>query len=246
MIPLNSFPGHDWQDLDCEEMIARHIPLSLMKGESELFGTKHWDYRFMHPAKATQLFAQHYAIAKKRALQRRVDVYIGHNHRPLKAASVFDLAKSHVTGFWKARRQADQLGIPYDFYCEQAMQFADVARWQNLPGPIQLYSSKVPEHLQTTDYAVSMVEFIGQRWLERCKTSFPYATHEAYLVEHYANGSEQNKYLNALFALIDSAQRKDAVAAMLIEKGQLSRALIEKVYPRSGKALADRAERFLA
>lgn len=246
MIPLDSFPGHDWQALDCEEMVARHISLSLMTGEVDLFETKHWDYRYLHPAQATQLFALHYAAARKRAVQRRVDVYVGHNHRPLKGKTVFELPASKITGFWKARRQADKLGIPYDFYCEQAMQFADVARWQNLPGPFQLYSDKVPEHLKTTDFAVSMVEFIGQRWLERCKTSYPYATHEAYRVERYANGHHQNQYLNALFKLIDRAQRKDAVAAMLIEKGQIDRALIEKVYPQSGKALADRAERFLA
>lgn len=242
MINHTSFPGVEWTRYECEALAVRFAPLNLLPEEGELFRTKHWDYRFLHPAQATQLFAHCYAQAKKHAVERRTDIWVGRNMKGLKDPVIYSLDARTITGFWKGRQMADRMGMPYDFYCEAAMLFADVARWENLPTPIQLYSDNVPEHLRTTDFAVSMLTFIGSKWLDRIQTSIPYATHEAYLVENFKGGPEQIAYLNYLGDKIRESNYPAAVLASVLEKGQISHEIVRQIFPKTGDSLINQAE----
>lgn len=242
MINHTDFPGCDWSPTLCDELAIKFVPISLLAEESELFSVKHWDYRFLHPTQATQLFAHSYAQAKKHAVERRTDIWIGRNMRGIKEPVIFDLDARSITGFWKGRQMADRLGIPYDFYCENAMFFADVARWENLPTPIQMYSQNVPEHLKTTNFAVSMVEFVGLKWAERMDNMNNYASHEAYLAENYRGGDHQNAYLNYLGEKIKESAYPEAVLASVMEKGQVSPDLVRRMFPKTGNSLLRRAE----
>lgn len=241
MLNLQTFPGSDWTQEQCDALAIQFVPLQLMQGEAELFTTKFWDYRFLHPVQATQLFAHEYALAKKHAVERRTDIWVGRNMKGIKADCIFELAQRTITGFWKGRQMADRLGIPYDFYCEYAMLFADVARWENLPTATQLYSSSVPAHLQQTDYAVSMVTYIGRAWIDRCETFNGYATHPAYLAENFTGGQEQVEYLNSMTDRVKCSNYPAAVLASLLEKGQINRELIMTIFPRTGDSLYRRA-----
>lgn len=239
---LTSFPGFDWQPYECDGLAVRFAPLNLLGEEAELFRKKHWDYRFLHPAQATQLFAHYYAQARKHAVERRTDIWVGRNMKGIKDPVIYNLDARSITGFWKARQMADRMGMPYDFYCEAAMLFADVARWDNLPTPIQLYSDNIPEHLRTTDFAVSMLTYIGSKWLDRLGTSIPYATHEAYLIENFKGGVEQVAYLNFLSDKIKESNYPAAVLASVLEKGQINRELIMQIFPKTGSSLYRQAE----
>lgn len=244
MINHESFPGSDWSHQDCDEIAVRFIPIQLLTQEADLFATKHWDYRFLHPVQATQLFAHQFAQARKHAFERRTDIWIGRNMKGIKEEIIFNLPPRAVTGFWKGRQMADSLGIPYDFYCEYAMLFADVARWENLPTPVQLYSESVPEHLQTTDFAVSMVEFIGRRWIDRQETAINYATHPAYHVQNFADelGPAQLAYMEYLLDKVEESSYPEGVLSSALEKGQLSREYVLQAFPRTGESLLRRAE----
>jgi len=241
MADILDFPGIDWSITQCDALAISHVPVNLLAEEADLFQTKHWDYRFLHPTQATQLFAHCYAQAKKHAVERRTDIWVGRNMKGIKAESVFDLTRQSITGFWKGRQMADRLGIPYDFYCEYAMLFADVARWDNLPTPVQTYSMNVPEHLRTTDYAVSMVQFIGSRWNDRCANQNVYATHPAYLSENYSGGSAQNAYLNYLSDKIRESSFPAAVLACVLDKKQIDERLVMTIFPKSGASLLSQA-----
>jgi len=242
MINHESFPGCDWTPSQCDELAIQHIPVNLLAREAELFSTKHWDYRFLHPVQATQLFAHHYSQARKHAAERRIDIWVGRNMRGIKSDVIFDLPTRAITGFWKGRQMADSLGIPYDFYCEHVMLFADIARWDNLPTPVQTYSQHIPEHLRTTDFAVSMVEYIGSLWVDRMATMNAYATHKAYLVENFEGGPHQLAYLEFLIDKIQESNFPEAVLASLMDKGQILPEHILKALPRSGASLVRRAE----
>lgn len=242
MINHSNFPGIEWQPDQCDELAIRFIPVQLLKEEAELFQTKHWDYRFLHPVQATQLFAHCFAQARKHAVERRTDIWVGRNMKGIKADNIFELDQRSITGFWKGRQMADRLGIPYDFYCEHVMLFADVARWDNLPTPIQTYSTTVPKHLQSTDFAVSMVTFIGRCWMERCEHSRNYATHEAYLADNYQEGPHQVAYLNSISDAIAHSAFPAAVLSCLLEKGQINRELVMTIFPRRGESLMSQAE----
>lgn len=242
MINHESFPGSDLTTLECDGLVSQFVPLNLLLEEASLYRVKHWDYRFLHPVHATQLFAHSYAQAKKHAVERRTDIWVGRNMRGIKNDIIFNLDARSITGFWKGRQMADRMGIPYDFYCEAAMLFADVARWENLPTAIQLYSDNVPEHLRQTDYAVSMITYIGGRWLDRLKTSLTYATHKAYLIENYQGGIAQNAYLNYLGDKIRESAHPAAVLSCALDKGQLDHSMVRKLFPRSCESLIYRAE----
>ena len=243
MISHESFPGLEWSAAECDELAARFVPVQLLANEADLFQIKHWDYRFLHPVQATQLFAHEYAKAKKHAVERRTDIWVGRNMRGIKDDCIFMLPARSITGFWKGRQMADALGIPYDFYCEHAMLFADVARWENLPTPIQLYSENVPEHLRTTDFAVSMVTFIANKWFDRQANMITFAKHEAYLAENYCGSPAQAAYVNHLVERIQSSNHRAAALASAIEKGQMSCDMVLQAWPKSGESLYRQAER---
>lgn len=241
MLDLQTFPGSDWTQEQCDALAVQFVSLNLLQDEAELFTTKFWDYRFLHPVQATQLFAHEYARAKKHAVERRTDIWVGRNMKGIKADCIFELPQRTITGLWKGRQMADRLGIPYDFYCAYAMLFADVARWENLPAATQLYGVSVPVHLRQTDFAVSMVTYIGRAWISRCETSNGYATHPAYLAENFVGGQEQVAYLNTMTDRIKHSSHPAAVLASIMEKGQINKELVLTIFPKTGESLFARA-----
>lgn len=233
-------PGFEWTPTECDALAIRFIPLKLLKEESELFGTKFWDYRFLHPAQATQVFAEAYGAALKRAVSRRTDLWRGLMMKGMKTPLVYEQPERNITGFWKARQMADRIGCPYDFYCEQAMQFADKARMHFLPAPQQLYCQTVPERLQGLP---SMVEYIVERWVARIAHSAFYASTDAYSAERFVEGDEQINYLNYLFDLIKKSNCPEGVVLTILEKGQATPEQIIDAFPRTGRDLVARAAR---
>lgn len=233
-------PGLSWSQFECDALALKFVPIKLLAEEAELNDTKFWDYRFLHPSQATQLYAEAYGAALKRAVSRRTDIWAGLNMRGLKKPIIFELPQGAITGLWKGRQMADRIGCPYDFYCEQAMQFADKARMHYLPQTTGMYARTVPEHLQGMP---SMVDHIVTRWVNRIAHSSFYATHDAYLAENFRDGPEQIRYLNFLFDKIKNSNMPAGVLCSILEKGQITREQVLTAFPRSGEALYDRAVR---
>jgi len=86
--------------------------------ERQLDHTKWFDYRFITPWKATQLFRHSYQYDYHRQFQRGVKMVAVES-----AASAIPLPRIPVrelTSFWKVRQFADQLGVPYDIFLTAA------------------------------------------------------------------------------------------------------------------------------
>lgn len=143
---------------ECDAIALQCINPKLMTGEAGLYSTKWWDYRFYHPIKATVLFAQAYVWAVQQAIKRRYSLYKGMYAKVLNEDDLFANSKRIVTGLWKARREADKYGTPYDLWCHWAMDYAEERNWQYLPKPFQMYSEKALEG------DISIVEYIVARW----------------------------------------------------------------------------------
>jgi len=145
-------------DIQWDREVIRAIPLSLRLDEASLYQTKWWDYRPIHPAKATTLFAHSYGEAWRRASERRNG--IGEcNWRvindPFRTPdwNPFMEAPARAKAFWMARRYCDEAGIPYDFYCNG---FFDKAEnyFVDLPRPQEMYRRDVIfEVLKDWEYA---------------------------------------------------------------------------------------------
>lgn len=226
--------------VECDGLALRFIPLKLLQEEAALNQTKFWDYRHLHPSQATQLYAQCYVAALKRAVSRRTDLWKGLMMKGMKTDTIFELEPRLITGFWKGRQMADRIGCPYDFYCEHAMIFADKARMRFLPSSQQMYCLTVPERLQGLP---SLVEYIIERWVERTRYSSFYASTDAYLSVNYEGGSDQIDYLNFMLGKVRRSTIPEGVLSSLMEKGQINEAQIMTAFPRSGRDLLSRAAR---
>ncbi len=123
--------------------VLRHIPLKSRLEEAELYLTKWWDYRPLHPAHATTLFAQAYGEAWRRAFVRRRGSEQDHWRlisTPFRTMdwNPFMEVQARARAFWKARRYCDEAGMPYDFYCYQFMDKAE-NYFEDLPRPQEMY-----------------------------------------------------------------------------------------------------------
>jgi len=142
-------------DKECDRLAITHIDKKLLgSNEIRLFHTKWFDYRHLHPTKASILYAQEYLSAYRQGMQTRIDFNRGQYMRPFKGnfeESLFNISKRDYLGLWKGRQAADEMGIPYDFYCSAAITWAEENCWRYLPRPTQMYST-------------AMKHAIGDRW----------------------------------------------------------------------------------
>ena len=116
--------------------------------EAELFKSKWFDYKDMHPVKATYLFCHYYKQSYSRLMKIRYDVEKGQNMTGIKGRDLFyDTSKQSRHGMWKARQTADKYGIEYSFYISRALDYSMYKGDQHLLRPTQLYSYAVLEHI---------------------------------------------------------------------------------------------------
>lgn len=130
-------------DIQWDRDVIRKIPLKQRQDEAELYQTKWWDYRPIHPGHATALFAQAYGQAWRQAYDRRDGEdserwdlvsypFLDRNWNP------FIEAQARARGYWKARRYCDEAGMPYEFYCQQFFSKAE-DYFEDLPRPQEMY-----------------------------------------------------------------------------------------------------------
>lgn len=154
---------------------------SLMSIEPDLFHTKWWDYRIIHPVQSTYLFADAYKKAARDYWIVNWDMEAGAKRKPLSgwdcfekppiklkkngepyAAQIKGVSKTDLQGLWKARQKADSLGMPYSLYCRYAITYAKKGLWKNIPRPTQLYQTKIPEAQLWREQ--SMMDYIESMW----------------------------------------------------------------------------------
>lgn len=151
--------------LENDHKALAFISPKLFAVEADLFDKKWWDYRLLHPVEATELFSKAYVLAAKSYLCKQVDLYIGVNARVLKKEDFFLESKAIITGMWKARQLADTYGVPYSFWCQKAMEYADQCCWPYYPKPSHLYSCKTKETAGELE-GLSMLDYILGKWEE--------------------------------------------------------------------------------
>lgn len=210
---------------ELDRLATEHISKKLLDREPALFLTKWFDYRALHPVQATALFMTAYSEAYKDACKYRIDVEEGARMTGLKKVSLFDQAKSTLTGIWKARQFCDEHGITYDFYCDNAMDIACDNGWGFLPRPSQLYGEEMPQRAL-------------KGWKDRLSHSPMLAQRDIYRASNFAQLPDQVMYQGWLANQIEDRFNPEYLTRKLLDEDQI---LEGTVIERFGMELLERA-----
>lgn len=197
------------QDLDLigyEVLAMQNIDPKYLKLDAGLFESKWWDYRSLHPVAATYLFAHEYNKAYQFIVKRCRDLERGQYMKGFKGKDIFE-GKEALT-FWKARQNADRLGIRYDFYIMKALLWAEDRNWRNIPRPIHLYSADLTEHLAGV-------------WQVERRSRLQSAQGECYLLENYSAHPDQDAYSEWALDQVSQRLHKDGALHHYLSRGQV-------------------------
>ena len=177
---LGYFYGHDLTFLHAEVLAIQHVPATLLKKEAELMRTKWFDYRRMHPTKATYFLASCYAKAYGNAIAVMKDSQMGLYHKGFKGMDF--MQTKEALSFWRLRQSIDKLGIRYDFYLRKAMDWCIENGWRRPPRPSQLASNP------------DMVSDIMLAWEEECAARIQFCKDDRYKVRSFFGHADQIAY----------------------------------------------------
>jgi hypothetical protein len=139
---------HSIQELDV--MMFKHINFKWLAVEAELFQSKWFDYRFLHPVLATEQYAQAFSEVYRDNYRRNIDKATSEHISPLSNPNIFECKPATLIGLWRGRQVADMLCIPYETFLRLSYQ-ERLRYWRSkhLPRPSQLYSTEVVERVIT-------------------------------------------------------------------------------------------------
>ncbi|AIL06466.1 bZIP transcription factor [Stenotrophomonas maltophilia] len=120
-----------------------YIDKGLLAKEALLLHTRWVGNRYMSPVQATQAFTEAYIAAYRAAWARHFDLSEGQHKQPC-APSLALNDRSVITSLWQARQKADELGMPYDLFCEIVLdRWLSGRKAKQPPLPNQLLSGKL-------------------------------------------------------------------------------------------------------
>ena len=194
------------------------IPRKWIDFDTELYATKWFDYRFLHPVEATYKYAEAYEKAWRASFARVLDERRAPYVKIFKSKDVFDLKGAVLTGLWRGRQIADAIGIPYEDYTSLAME-ETLRFWQrtHLPRPAQIYSEQV-------------IERVLDRWEKLQEAKLYYSRLDNYKCRQYSGAKSQNDHHEWLFAQAEKRGNADRVICNFLKDDLLPQSKIEFRY----------------
>lgn len=183
------FIGSELTDAECHDLGFSRLKRKAYKGrEAFLYRVKWFDYRTLHPVKATYLFAHMFIEEYRAAYKLRIDVDRGNYVRPYKGTGDIFHEKTNKqisSAMWRARQAADLRGIPYNLYCYAIFRWTEIVNFSNLPRPNHFYSEEMRD--KATEY-----------WLDVSHAATVLPKLPTYRVENFKGTKDQraaHKYL---------------------------------------------------
>jgi hypothetical protein len=122
-------------------IIARYISKEDGVFERGLMETKWFDYRFMSPLTATNEFVRNYVAAYRRKWGKSFSTEEA-SHKLAIRGGYWRSSQTEFISFWRARQFADELGVPYDQFCDHALEVLLRKGYTRPARPNQLYAEK--------------------------------------------------------------------------------------------------------
>lgn len=152
---VGDFYGSTLTDAECERLLIERFGAGdrafkkHFKKELQLYQTKWFDYRLLHPVVATYLYAAEFQRTFKKYYAKTIDHEKAQYMKGFSGGDAW--AAKNSGGFIKGRQQADLMGIPYWFYIERAYEWLYRKKWKHIPRQTHLYSEEV-------------IQFVAEEW----------------------------------------------------------------------------------
>jgi hypothetical protein len=140
--------------------IAPKLSSKTLATEARLTTTKWFDYRFINPVTATQIFADAYWNQCCRPWSACIDGREAGETGRISMGDIF-ATSYELAGLWRARQTADEYGIPYNFFVQQVIEICKHERCTLLPRPHQLLDPQTVKAvaLAWVGHARSLIRF---------------------------------------------------------------------------------------
>jgi hypothetical protein len=130
---------------DYDRIALLRIPPAYRELEAQLVTLKWFDYRGIHPVKATYLLAHLFVRAIRDIHAKTKDYLEAKTLVVLDHEDIFNPGATKMPldlPFWRARQEFDRVGVRYDFALNFVMNRAAARGWHVYPRPNQLYSEE--------------------------------------------------------------------------------------------------------
>lgn len=218
------FFGHDLDFLHAEVLALQHIDDSLLKREAGLMRTKWFDYRRMHPTKATYLLAHEF----NRAYGNCMAVMKDRGQKFMRGFKGMDYMQAYEKkSFWRLRQLIDSLGIRYDFFLRKAMNWYIANGYRQAPRPAHITNN------------ADLITDVMMAWEEECAARIQWPKDTRYKARNFIGHVDQLDWEKWIVEQIGRRQHPQyALHAALYIEGALR---IEAAIQSFGQRVIDSA-----
>ena len=140
-MPKLMFDGSERTRGECEALALRRIDPAIREREADLFSTKWFDCRLLHPVHATYLYAHEYKVAARNYCRMNNDAERAPHLKIFSSLDVFQTRD--LTSCVNARQGLDRIGCRYDWALGWMLKRQSDRGWLSFPRPNQLYSEEL-------------------------------------------------------------------------------------------------------
>jgi hypothetical protein len=133
--------GNAQARIEAEARALLRVPIELRRNEADLFESKWFDYRSLHPTQATYLFVECYAAAVRQFCELAFDRDRSTLIKTPIPGLIFETRES--TAFTMGRQALDGVGCRYDWALSVMVHRFSDRGWRGMPRPNQIYSEEL-------------------------------------------------------------------------------------------------------
>ncbi len=213
----------------CEAQALTTVHDELRLKEADLFGTKWFDYRWMHPVQATHYYAHCYIAAVRIYTEKNKDRDLA---ATLKVFNVDDIFQSRdLSAVISARQALDRIGCRYEWALGIMGARYSERGWAHMPRPNQLYAEEL------------MMDIVDA-WKVECKSRLQIVRDTRFqLVEGEPLSAVQEEHVEWLLGqvAVRDAISPAALLGRLLKERLITRQIVQR---RHGDAVLKTALRF--
>lgn len=202
--------------IELDEWAMSHVDPELLMLEMRLFESAWFDYRALHPVTRTSLFFRMYYQVVLEYMRKQVDFNRAkYSAKYLSGLRLLSAKPAAISTFWRARQQADRLGIEYGTFIRSIISTFRDWGWKRIPSPNHMYSP-------------ASIDVAAHAWIDRVDSQMVWPASMACHAESQAWFKAEFDDWFIAQALKRPAWRyicEDALKKGLMSKQELTRAL---------------------